>query len=128
MTVIIDHAPVSIASGSREFGPVDVPVGTTAFKISLARCTSATPTLWPNATTTIDARIVVAKDGINFDYPAGGMTASGGIVIGPTGNQVAVSSVGPGTFSPPSEAGWKAKAVIAVINGPLVSELTVEVT
>jgi hypothetical protein len=127
MTLLLDHRPINVPTGTQEFGPANVPSTVTSFGVRLARCTTATPTFWPNASTTVNASLLLSNDG-GATYPrgAGGFTGAGGI-IKVQGVEAPESNMF-GGVSAPLGAGWQIKAVITVTGGPLVSQLTVEVT
>jgi hypothetical protein len=127
-TTLIDHQNVSIATGTQEFGPADIPSTVTNFTIRLARHTTATPTFWPNAITTIDAKLFLSNDGgVTFPRGAGGFTSVGGTLLGKGGVGEIPETVFSGTIPIPVGVGWKIKAVVIVGNGPLVSQLTIQV-
>ena len=126
--ILIDHAPINQPSGSHDYGPFSVPDGATGATLRLARCTTATPTFWPNASTAVDAKVWLSFDG-GTTYPTQliHVTSAGGIIVHPdTGSEVtetgvSVSNVKLGT-------GRKVKATFNVTNGPWVSQATLEVS
>ncbi len=125
MTILVDHLPVNITTGTQEFGPVNVPSSITHFKIGLARHTDATPTFWPNTETLINAQIFLSTDGgLTYPQGAGGMISHGGTAV--FGGQQVPESSCQGTIT--AAAGRKAKAIVTVTSGPLLSQITVEVT
>jgi hypothetical protein len=125
VSVIIDHQPINQPSGSREYIIGAVPSNVTSCTVRLARCTSATPTFWPNANTQANADIWLSYDG-GTTYPIIliGFGASGGIGL-INGVEVAESAAS-GSDPAGAIAGRRLKAVITIQNGPLVSQLTVE--
>jgi len=130
VAILIDHQNINIASGTQEFKvPTDIADTTTSFTIRLARCTSVNKNFWPNASTAVNAQLFLSNDG-GLTYPrgAGAFTAVGGIITGPTGGELTESVAGPGTIPAPVGPGWQIKGVITVTNGPLRSQITVEVS
>jgi len=126
MTILIDHFPINQPTGSHDYGPANVPQGATTYVLRLARNTTNTPTFWPNAATQVQATIFLSTDGgVTFPVIAGSMTAVGGTLIGPSGQQLAESSF-TATVPVPAAAGLRAKATVIVTNGPLISQVTVE--
>lgn len=122
--VLINAAPISLASGTQTFGPINVPDAMSNLFIKLARCTTATPTFWPNVATQVTARILVSYDGgLTFPILVIGFAASGGIYVPRTGIE-APFSIARGNDAP--RVGRKIRAEIEVTNGPLVSQVTVE--
>jgi hypothetical protein len=53
----------SYADGVRSLGPIDTPNKLQGFKINVGRCTAATPTIWPNASTILTVEIFSSFDG-----------------------------------------------------------------
>lgn len=76
----IRRIAVSLANypaGSRTFGPVDIPSRIDAVELRVARCTTATPTIWPSAA----VKLALIAEG-NFAgtwETLGGLEAKGGI-------------------------------------------------
>lgn len=125
MSVLIDHQAVNVATGSQDLGPVNLPDGLSTLTIRIARCTTPTPTIWPDVATSISVGLFVSVDnGANW-IASGSLTSTGGIVV-----RLGVES--PETVmdvSPlPVGNGRQVKATVAVQNGPLVSNVTVEAT
>ena len=124
MAVLINAMPVNIATGTQIFGPVLVPDGLTMISLKLARQTTLTPLFWPLEATRITADMEVSLDGGATFRHVCGITAGGGIVIGKQGE--AMHNIL--TCEPlPSGTSRRLRVVSTVTNGPLVSELTVEV-
>jgi len=124
MSLLIDHQNINIGNGPTEFGPANVPDGVTLAKLSLARKTSGN-NLWPNEATLIDATIVISLDGgVTYPFSAGGMTAAGGLLV-IQGVELAEQWI---EANCPPGIGRRAKAIVNVTNGPLRSEITIEVT
>ena len=125
MTTLIDHQNVTLQTGVTTLGPAVVPDGLTFMTVRLARCTTATPTLWPNASTTVQVQFQISLDNGVTWLPVGAFGAPGGIVQA-DGVHESVESFA--TFQPiPLGHNRQAQATITVVNGPLVSKATVEV-
>lgn len=128
MVALPNNAPVNIPSGVRTFGPFDVPDGTTLIVFKLDRCTTATPTIWPNASTAITLSAYLAAghapDSSSRDSPdfIGGITANGGILIARDGSELTSS-----TYGCPLAAGVSRQVTFTlnVVNGPLRSNATI---
>ena len=114
------------ANGTRELGPIDVASDVTSIDFSIQRCTTATPTVWPNVATTLEIIPQVSVDGGVTWNDAGRSTNVGGISLF-RGNEVAFSRSG-GSI-PPQVGGvtrqYKVTTIIA--GGPLRTSATVEV-
>jgi len=113
------------ANGTRTLGPLDVADDVTSVDISIARCTTATPTIWPNASTVLTITPEVSVDGGATWIEAGKSVSAGGIAIsGRTGQEVAVSRSG---GSLPAGVNRKYRVTVVIAGGPLRSSATVEV-
>lgn len=124
MAIIIDHAPINVSSGSQEFGPANISNPVSTIILRLARSTTLTPTFWPNGATTVKAQLLISLDGGTTYQESCGLGGEGGIYIKRDGTEATESTV---RCALPAGTGRKGKALITVTNGPLVSQLTVEV-
>jgi hypothetical protein len=123
MSILVNNQAVNIATGSQDLGPVTLPNGLTSLKITIKRCTTATPTIWPNAATTIKASLFVSVDGgVNW-IASGSLTSAGGIYVR---NGVEVPNTILEVVPIPTGTSRQIKATITVANGPLVSNVTIE--
>lgn len=115
------------ANGERVLGPIEVADDVTTIDFNIQRCTSATPTVWPNASTTLDIIPEVSTDGGNTWSEAGKSTNVGGIQQAKGGGELAFARSG-GSL-PPAVNGiarqYKVTTIIA--GGPLRTSATVEV-
>ena len=131
MAILINKQPITLASGSIEIGPVNIPNGIHQLKLSLDRCTTVTPTVWPNPLTEISVNVFVATGGGPDKFLAG-FTAVGGILTNQTGTEAAPvlteAQMTELEINIPLAAGRKLKAAISVVNGPFVSVLNASVT
>ena len=82
--------PVSIPNGTFQIPPTSLPASTTSLALSLARCTDATPTLWPNTGTTIDVLLQFSADG-GATWPIGGTLSDAGGIGVFKGQQISAS-------------------------------------
>ena len=123
MAILLNHAPFSQPDGTRVFGPVNVPNALQEIRVSIDRCTTATPTLWPSPDTWLDFFIEVSLDGGATWLRTVGATAPGGIVMGKGGVEAPATFIG---CSLPEGTGRRARATATVTGGPLDSRITVE--
>jgi len=128
MTTLIDHVPINQPTGTHTYGAYNVPDGVSSATLRIARCTTATPTFWPNASTTVDAKAMMSFDnGATFPYQVATISSKGGIVTHPdTGEQV--TETGVSVTGVRLGANRKIQATITVTNGPLVTQVTLEVS
>lgn len=114
------------ANGSRSMGPIDVADDVTSIDFSIARCTTATPTIWPLVTTTLEVTPEVSLDGGVSWIEAGKSTSPGGISTFRGAEQPFSRG---GGFIPPAINGItrQYRVSIVIAGGPLRSSATVEV-
>lgn len=113
-------------NGTREFGPWAFPNGLAGFDVRIGRCTSASPTLWPNASTTLDLQLQFSYDG-GATWTAIGANGTGprsGGIITQRGIDLA-EEVFSWRFSPDEPT--HAKATVTITGGPLRSYLDLTV-
>lgn len=87
MTAVFDLPGLALSTTVTPLDPSALPAGTTALEITLARCTDATPTIWPDPTTLVAAALEVSYDNGASYLPGGALTAPGGILLDAAGNQ-----------------------------------------
>lgn len=109
-------------SGSHIFGPVSVPDGISALVLRVARCTSATPQIWPDASTTFAVSLDVFRDGEWRNWV--GMTSEGGITLNRQGQEAAFSLIG-GAL--PAGINRKLRGTVTIGGGPLRSTVSIEI-
>lgn len=122
MAVLINHQPINF-SGSQSFGPVAVPSGLNTLVVRLARCTTATPTFWPNAATVVTIGLEISLDGGTTWQGAGGFSGPGGIQTRRQGGEYTEVVL---TCPLATGNARQLRASASVVGGPLVSQLTVE--
>lgn len=61
-------------------GPLNYPNGDVAFNMTIARCTTATPTVFPNPASNIKVQVEGSLDAITW-LDICGLTTTGGIII-----------------------------------------------
>lgn len=123
-TIFLDHQPITIANGVQTHGPFDIPNGSTEVELRIARCTTATPTLWPSAGTTLSAQIECSFDGGANYEPQSSFGASPGGIMPFRGGELADNFlVLNGLRLAPSR---KIRGKTTVVNGPVVTQLTVK--
>jgi hypothetical protein len=122
MTIIVQDRAVVIPSGSFSIPAENVPDTLTSVRFSLKRCTTATPTFWPNIATVLNAEAWLSIDGAAFRMCGFVLGAPGGIEVENSIEQPLWwwgFSLFPGVNR-------QARFEVSVVNGPLVSELTLE--
>jgi hypothetical protein len=112
------------ANGTRVLGPIDIADDVSSVDISIARCTTPTPTIWPNASTVVTITPEVSIDGGVSWSEAGKSVSGGGISIGRSGSEIPFSLSG---GSLPAGTGRKYRCTVDIAGGPLRSSATVEV-
>ena|SRR3990167_7604324 len=123
MPKLIQGQVITIAAGRHQYPDFDVPDANDRITITLKRCTSATPSHWPNAITTLNLMIEVSFDGGATWQDFLGFGAEGGIFTKRDGTQAADSSA---TAVLPQGTGRKLRFRMDVANGPLVSQVDLE--
>ena len=117
----------SYANGTYNFTNA-TPNGLASFLIEVGRCTTATPTIWPQAMTELDITVIPSFDGGTTFHPSAqfGFTgATGDIRINPnTGAEYTVQDL-TGRFTPIEATA--VKVIIVVRGGPIFSYLDVTV-
>jgi hypothetical protein len=106
------------------FGPIDIADDVISVDISIARCTTATPTIWPNASTIVDVLPEISVDGGTTWSEAGRATSNGGISFGKGGVEVANMLAG---GSLPQTTARKYRVTVTISGGPLRSSASIEV-
>lgn len=112
-------------NGTREFGPWAFPNGLEGFDIRVGRCTTATPTIWPNENTRVSFVVEFSFDG-GQTYPhRESWTPQGGGIKSKNGVELAEESVS-WRFEVAGEDGQPvayepthAKATVTVTGGPI---------
>ena len=102
-----------------------VPNGLAGFRIEIARCTSATPTIWPNEASEIVLRVVPSYDGgATFDRKGlGGYRVGGGIKVRRDGTEAASFKFGAEFNLQPNAV----EITVQVINGPIRTSVDVTI-
>lgn len=124
---LINGFPFTMQSGVHELGPANLPDDLNEITISLARCTTATPSNWPNSNTIIAITLSISPDGGVTWQDVGGFSAAGGILLRSLDNsELAATSFNIQTPLTTGGTGRKIKATATVTNGPLPSIVTIE--
>ena len=111
----------SLPSGVSLIPATAVPAGTRSITLAMQRCTSASPTVWPNQATTIQIDVYGSMDGSTWQH-IGAATAAGGVWTDPdTGTEASETSLVFGFAASPAYV----KATATVANGPLYTGGTV---
>lgn len=118
----VTDAPVSISSGTQPFGPFNIQNSTERITLKLARCTTATPSLWADSNTAISVTLFVSVGQQEFNV--GGFTAVGGILLSRSGAELTHTTAG---FGMPPGTNRKGRFEVTVTNGPLSSLASVDV-
>lgn len=80
MSQVFNIPQASYPNGTTTIPKTALPANSTQISLVLNRCTTATPTIWPNSTTTIAVDLQISYDGGASFVAAGGFTSAGGIV------------------------------------------------
>jgi hypothetical protein len=107
---------VSIAVGTRTFGPVNIPDGLTGINIRF--------TNWPQATRTVAVLFEVSVDGGPFQQFFNMNPFPGGRSIGRDGTADSAAFVGP----LPTGVNRQARAITTVVGGTVVTTITITST
>jgi hypothetical protein len=111
------------SNGSHTAGPIDIADDVTSVDFQIQRCTTATPTIWPNASTLLTITPEVSVDGGPF-VENGPSTSSGGIGFDKNHNEAAFTLAG-GAL--PAGVNRRYRVTATITGGPLRSTATVEV-
>lgn len=105
-------------NGTQSFGPVAVADGVTVINLSLTRHTTATPTIWPNASTTLNLSSEISTDGGTTWRSFAGFGSNGGTAFNDDGTESAASSI---TLSLPAATNRQIRGTVTIAGGPLRS-------
>lgn len=111
-------------AGSRGFGPVPLPDGVTRLTARVARCTAATPTVWPDASSTLSIELEASFDGGQTWVSGGAFSAMGGIHVRHDGTQAAESSA---TWEYPQASGRMLRGQVVVTGANARTTVIVEI-
>jgi len=125
MTTTVAFPLANYPDGTRTSSNVSVSDAATTLSFSVQRCTSSTPTIWPNATTTLAITVDQSNDGGSTWRNVFGFTAIGGIVTDKHGVEIP-NSFASTTLNPGTSRLLRATATIA--GGPLRSSGQFDVT
>lgn len=115
-TIVLNRG--NFPNGTRNIPERAVADNLKAVGMALARNTSAEPTLWPNASTTVAVSLDVFVDGV---WQTGGsITASGGLVVDDGAEAVETLML----FSLPAGVNRQIRASVVIAGGPLRTEVT----
>lgn len=109
-------------TGVRNIPSRSIPDSARELYFEFARCTSADPTIWPNAATTLQMDFEGSTDGVTWT-PAGGFGAKGGIHTLINGTQLALTTV---RVPLPVATGRLLRATVTITNGPLRTQGAIE--
>lgn len=127
MATQVTIAPLNTyAAGTYPFGPIALPNGTHGFNVSVQRCTSANPTIWPSSTTTLQFDLQFSCDGGKTYSKLGENSAGpslGGIITDPKTGQEVPAWVFCWRFSPVDAT--HVKGVITIAGGSVKTSATV---
>lgn len=110
-------------NGTHTSGIIDIADDVTSVDFNIQRCTTATPTIWPNASTILVIAPEVSVDGGPF-IANGSSSSSGGIGFDKHGGEAAFTLAG-GSLPPGINRRYRVSAIIT--GGPLRSTATIEV-
>lgn len=107
---------VNYPSGTQTLGPVNVPSRIHGARLELARCTSATPTIWPSASTLLGIEVQIEVAG-QWRQLAAASGARGGILLDRQGLEAAMDYFE--VRRPDEITVSRARAIITITGGPL---------
>lgn len=115
---IFSFGVTNIPSGTFQIPATSIGASVTSLTLSLARCTTATPTIWPNQTTTLDMQLEVSFDNRASWLPGGSITgAKGGVELKRDG--VTENPSADFTFSYGGQSPTDVRGSLTVTGGPL---------
>lgn len=123
MSILANHVPVSIPVGSQTLGPFNVADNLSQFTLRIARCTTASPAIWPSPSTGVSLLCECSLDGGTMYQFIGGITSEGGIVAARGGGESFETVFG--TKLPPG-ANRKVRATLVVSGSTLNTNVTIE--
>lgn len=109
-------------NGDYALGPADVPDWVKFIGVELIRCTTATPTIWPNQSTQFEAVMELSMDGGATWGLAGRVTGVGGIFVNKLGIEAPVTAFGAG-IAP--GVGRLIRGTASITGGPLRTQVSV---
>lgn len=121
MAEIVVLPLANYASGTYQFGPVAIADAVNSVMFKVARCTTASPTIWPDPATTLTVALEISVDGGEW-LNQGGWGAMGGISPDRNGNEAAASFGGGALFPGVNR---RSRGTITISNGPLRSTMSV---
>jgi hypothetical protein len=119
---IVRNRAVNVPSGVRQLTAENVPDALKRLVFQLKRATTTTPSFWPNAATLLNITAFISIDGGPFNQCAKVIGAPGGILI----EDGAEQPVWWWHFTLWPGVNRQVRFDVEVVNGPLVSELTLE--
>lgn len=110
-------------NGTFNWGPRNILDTDSRISFQVQRCTTADPTIWPNATTQLE--IIVEQFSSGEWREVCGVTAGGGINPGRVGGEAPTSGCAGDFFAGTNR---QIRGSIAITGGPLRSSGTIEIT
>lgn len=110
------------ANGTIPFGPIVLPQGINGCELRIARCTTATPTLWPNALQRVTIALDCSYDG-GATYQIGqfGFSQVGGIFMNKAGGEVSEDVV---RFRCTPQIATHVRGLVTIAGGPIRTAVT----
>lgn len=119
--------PLGNYNGTHVMGPVDIADDVSSVLISIARCTTAAPTIWPNASTILTITPEVSVDGGQTWIESGKSVSPGGVLV--IQHVELANSISGGSLAAAVNGITRQyRCTVDIANGPLRSSATVEVT
>lgn len=112
---------------TRVLGPIDIADDVTSCDISVQRCTTATPTIWPNVTTVLAITPEVSVDGEQTWVEAGASISPGGISPAKGGGEAAFGVSGGGLPAAVNGITRRYRNTVVITGGPIRTTVTFEV-
>jgi hypothetical protein len=107
------------ATGTHNLPSTNILDNATGIYFEISRCTTATPTIWPNASTELSISLEVSLDGGATWLGLSGFGSTGGIFIKRDGSEATVSS---SLTNLPAGTGRKVRGTATIVGGPLRSQ------
>jgi len=112
-------------TGSIPFGPMAVPGGLSGFSVTVARCTTLTPSIWTSPAAIVGLSVDCSYDGgVTWELNQIGWSQGGGIIKDKQGNEIA-NSVISGNVALNGQPATHIRGAFTVTNGPVLTSVVI---